>query len=129
MNALKKTGRTTLLVVVGIVLLVPLLFPLYWIIVASFQNLSTIYATPPAFWPAHLHLDNYSLAFGSILGNIGISLLISLAVTCLAWIIGVPAAYAMARYGVRCMHIPSSPSRKCGPRQPWPRACAFSASR
>jgi len=45
---MKNTRRAVHLIsmiVVGIVLFVPLLFPLYWIIVSSFQNLSTIYAS------------------------------------------------------------------------------------
>lgn len=88
-------------IVLGLIFFVPLLFPLYWIVVASFQNLTTIYANAPALLPTHLYLDNYSTAFSSIIGNIGVSLVISLAVVGLSWIIGVPAAHALARRGGR----------------------------
>ena len=44
---------------------------------------------------------NYRTAFGSILPNIGVSLVISLSVVALSWLIGVPAAYALARRGGR----------------------------
>jgi multiple sugar transport system permease protein len=44
---------------------------------------------------------NYRTAFGTILPNIGVSLVISLSVVALSWVIGVPAAYALARRGGR----------------------------
>ena len=85
--------------IIGVVFFFPLLFPLYWIIVASVQNLSTIYASAPSLLPDHLYAANYSLAFSSILPNIGVSLVISLAVVALSWVVGVPAAHALARRG------------------------------
>lgn len=97
MNVSKRLLRSVPMFVVGLVLFVPLLFPLYWIVVASFQNLSTIFATPPDLIPRHVDLANYHAAFSTILGNIGVSLLIAVAVTVFAWVIGVPTAYAMAR--------------------------------
>ena len=101
---MKNTRRAVHLIsmiVVGIVLFVPLLFPLYWIIVSSFQNLSTIYASAPSLFPTHLSGSNYSTAFSTILPNIGVSLVISLSVVVLSWVVGVPAAYALARRGGR----------------------------
>jgi|YelNatPaOPRAMG01_1025707.scaffolds.fasta_scaffold80713_2 multiple sugar transport system permease protein len=94
-----RVMRPILSLVVGIVFFVPLLFPLYWIVVSSFQNLTTIYANAPSLLPHHLYGANYSLAYDSILPNIGVSLLISLSVVVLSWIVGVPAAHALARRG------------------------------
>ena len=105
---MKNTRRAVHLIsmiVVGIVLFVPLLFPLYWIIVSSFQNLSTIYASAPSLFPTHLYGNNYSTAFSSILPNIGVSLVISLGVVILCWVVGVPAAYALARRGGRLANL------------------------
>ena len=55
----KKSRRainTVMSVVLGLIFFVPLLFPLYWIVVASFQDLSTIYANAPAlFADPYLH--------------------------------------------------------------------------
>lgn len=101
MKGLRKAGAIALRIVVGLVLFVPLLFPLYWVVVSSLQDLSTIYAKPPTLWPVVIDWDNYALAFGTILGNIGVSLAIAVAVTILAWLIGVPAAYGLARLGGR----------------------------
>lgn len=101
MKITRRAARLIITIAVGAVFFVPLLFPLYWIIVSSFQNLSTIYATAPSLLPTHVFGANYSTAFGSILPNIGVSLVISLSVVALSWVIGVPAAYALARRGGR----------------------------
>lgn len=101
MSITRRAARLIITVVVGLIFFVPLLFPLYWIIASSFQNLSTIYATAPSLLPTHVYGPNYRTAFGSILPNIGVSLVISLSVVALSWLIGVPAAYALARRGGR----------------------------
>ena len=94
-----RVWRLVGMVAAGLVLFVPLLFPLYWVVVSSFQNLSTIFANAPQIVPTHVTGANYSVAFGSIIGNIGVSLVIALCVTALSWLIGVPAAHALARLG------------------------------
>ena len=100
-----KVWHAVVMVTIGIVLFVPLLFPLYWIVVASFQNLSTIFASAPQIIPTHVIGANYSLAFGSIIGNIGVSLVVSLCVVGLSWLVGVPAAHALARLGGRISSV------------------------
>lgn len=96
---LRRAVRAMVPVAVGLIFFVPLLFPLYWIIVASLQNLTTIFANAPSLLPVHVSLMNYHTAFGPILGNIGVSLVIALFVVALSWLVGVPAAYALARRG------------------------------
>ena len=100
----KKSRRIlngAMTVMLGLIFFVPLLFPLYWVVVASFQDLSTIYANAPALIPTHIYTENYRLAFGSIIGNIGVSLVIAVSVVVLSWLVGVPAAHALARRGGR----------------------------
>lgn len=97
----RRARRAVVLVVLGIIFLVPLLFPLYWIVSASLQDLSTIFATPPALFPTHIFTQNYRFAFSSVIGNIGVSLVVSASVVALSWVLGVPAAYALARRGGR----------------------------
>jgi multiple sugar transport system permease protein len=96
----KRLGRVGMLVLGGIILIVPLLFPLYWILVASLQDLSTIYAHAPSLLPHHVIGQNYRHAW-TIMSNIGVSFVISISVVVLSWLIGVPAAYALARVGGR----------------------------
>lgn len=96
---MKKALRALLLLIGGIIFIVPLLFPLYWILAASFQNLSTIYAKAPSLLPTSIFQINYTSAFNGILGNIGVSLVISVSVVILSAAVGVPAAHALARRG------------------------------
>lgn len=107
-NAMKKWRRgwrIAVMVLLGLIFFVPLLFPLYWVVVASFQDLSTIFANAPQIIPTHVIGANYSLAFGSIIGNIGVSLVVALSVVGLAWLVGVPAAHALARLGGRISSV------------------------
>jgi multiple sugar transport system permease protein len=101
MKTRRRMLRLLMTIVLGIIFFVPLLFPLYWIVVASFQDLSTIYANAPSLLPTHVFSQNYSLAFNTIIGNIGSSLVIALSVVVLSWLVGVPAAHALARRGGR----------------------------
>jgi len=95
----KRVSRSLAMIGLGIVFFVPLIFPLYWIVVSSVQSLTTIYAKAPSLLPTAIHGSNYSTALGGILPNIGVSLVISLSVVALSWVIGVPAAHALARQG------------------------------
>ena len=97
MKGSRTIGGIVMTVVLGIVFFVPLLFPLYWIVSASLQNLGTIFANPPQLFPTHIIWGNYAVAFGSILGNIATSLIISVCVVAISLAIGVPAAYSLAR--------------------------------
>lgn len=96
MNTAKRLGRGALFVVVGVIFIVPLLFPIYWILAASFQNLSTIFAQAPSLLPTHLIGTNYGHAL-AIMSNVGVSLIIALSVVLLSWLIGIPAAYGLIR--------------------------------
>jgi multiple sugar transport system permease protein len=95
----RRISRSLVMIGLGIIFFVPLLFPLYWIVVSSVQSLTTIYAKAPSLLPTAIQGSNYSTALGGILPNIGVSLIISLSVVALSWVIGVPAAHALARQG------------------------------
>lgn len=92
----RRIGGGVVTVVVGVIFMVPLLFPIYWILVASVQNLSTIFAKAPSLLPTHIFGANYGNAL-AILGNILVSLIIALSVVLLSWLIGIPAAYGLVR--------------------------------
>jgi multiple sugar transport system permease protein len=87
---------------VGIaVVLVVLLFPLVWMLLASFKT--SLEVVDPSrvlnFTPT---LDNYRnvVAQGDFLRFIGNSFLVAAAATLVSLVVGVPAAYAIARYRV-----------------------------
>jgi multiple sugar transport system permease protein len=99
MRGLRRLRRSLGLVVLGCLFFIPMLLPLYWVVVASVQDLSNIFAAPPSFVPVRFVGSNYSAAFGSIIGNIAESFVIALSVTGLCWLLGAPAAHALARWG------------------------------
>ena len=107
-SALEKTIRAVLIAFV----LLFFLFPIFWIFLMSFQTNETILRIPPAlfFEPT---LSNYkALITGKLettagdleiafMRNLGNSVLLSTASVVLALILGVPAAYAFARFRFR----------------------------
>lgn len=107
-STLERAVRTLLILLV----LVFFLFPIFWILLMSFQNNDQILRIPPSivFEPT---LANYTtLLTGKLqttagnldiafLRNLGNSLLLSTGSVILSLILGVPAAYAFARFKFR----------------------------
>ena len=108
MSILERVIRGLLLTLIVIFFL----FPIFWILLMSFQTNEQILRIPPSlsFVPT---LDNYkSLISGHLLTsagsldiafmrNLGNSVLLSTCAVALALILGVPAAYAFARFKFR----------------------------
>lgn len=88
------------------------LFPIFWIVLMSFETNATVLQVPPTLTP-HLTLQNYTaLLSGKLITATGIinitflhnlwnSVLLSACSVALALILGVPAAYAFARFKFR----------------------------
>lgn len=84
------------------------LAPFYWMVVTSFREVAYTYDTTP--WFTHVTLDNYRTAFSTELGNFfGRSLLNSLVIsavtTAVGLVVGVFAAYALARLRFRGKYV------------------------
>ena len=97
---LKQTG-----VVLGLVVFVLVAAaPIAWLLLSSVLQQQALISTPPDLSLSSFTLENYTAVFGSAaqLGR-GIfnSLVISIATTALAILIGAPAAYALARLDIR----------------------------
>lgn len=76
------------------------LAPFYWMVVVALRDKAHTFSTTP--WPTHITLENFRDALATdkgndFLGAIGNSLLISVATTSLAVLVGVFTAYALAR--------------------------------
>ena len=81
--------------------LVVMLFPLYAVIVASFEDNSQLYGSHYNFFPPRLSLGNYRTVLSEQGGHIGSTLIIALATALLTLAIALPAAHALARYRFR----------------------------
>src|SRR5919109_1441780 len=111
MNQISTLERIVRGVLIALVLLF-FLFPIFWILLMSFQNNDQILRIPPSlfFEPT---LQNYlALLTGTLkttagnldiafMRNLGNSLLLSTCSVLLSLLLGVPAAYAFARYKFR----------------------------
>ena len=82
--------------------LVVLLFPLYAVIIASFENNSQLIAASHYnFFPPHWSWSNYHTVLSTQGGHIVSSLIIGVGTTVVTLAIAVPAAHALARYRFR----------------------------
>ena len=85
-----------------IVILVPFLFVFYWMIINSFKTLVDAQAWPPKFFGFTPTLDNYRALFqdpsNPFLDFTINSLIIATGATGLGLVLGLPAAYSIARY-------------------------------
>lgn len=95
---MEKRGR--LVTILGMAFLaIVVVPPVYYMVIASLKPRSAIYRTP-SWLPERSSLDNYTkvLFDNNFLVNIGNSLIVALSTTLLAMILGVLAAYAIARF-------------------------------
>jgi multiple sugar transport system permease protein len=93
--------------------LVVVLFPVYAIVVGSFESTQTLFSGRFYWLPHEATLDNYRTVLqggsattqetvsGSQTGNVLTSLLVGLGTALLALVVAVPAAYALSKYRLR----------------------------
>jgi len=97
----RATAGLVLIVVWG-------LAPFYWMIVTAFRDVGFTFDTTP--WPTHVTLDNFRTAFSTERGNhfgqaLLNSVIIGVATTAIAMLVGVFAAYALARLQFRGKYL------------------------
>jgi multiple sugar transport system permease protein len=111
----KKTAVRWLSTLVALAAVAIMLFPIYAIIVASFETTSTLFSTRFHFFPYRPTLANYQTVIlgtqsgnggsitisGNQLAHILTSFEIAVATAVLTLVISVPAAYALAKYRMR----------------------------
>jgi len=84
-----------------------LLLPLYWVATASVKTPQEVLTDPPTWYPRHPTLDHFRNALGQLRGWQGIqtSLVVSVAATIFAVLIGTAAAYSIARFRTGGKHL------------------------
>ena len=88
--------------VAALAALVVLLFPLYAVIVASFETNSQLFgASHYSFFPAQFTLSNYRVVLSQQGSHVVSSLIVALGTALLTLAVAVPAAHALARYRFR----------------------------
>jgi multiple sugar transport system permease protein len=81
--------------------LVVVLFPVYAVVIASFESTQTLFSGTYYFLPHAATLDNYRTVIQAQSGNVLTSLLVGLGTAVLALVVAVPAAYALSKYRLR----------------------------
>ncbi len=81
--------------------LVIVLFPVYAVIVGSFESTQTLFSGTYYWLPHAATLDNYRTVIQAQSGNILTSLFVGLGTALLALVVAVPAAYALSKYRLR----------------------------
>lgn len=95
-----RERRSWLHTAVGILILAVLLFPLYWMINASFQPSGALLKPEPSYFPVEFTLDGYRSTFATQGSNIVTSLVVSLGTVAITLLLATPAAYALAKLRV-----------------------------
>lgn len=98
-RATKRAIRRALLVFVALLVLIPFLFPFLWMLMGSFKNEVDYMAIPPV-WFFVPTLENYrQVLVDSNFANYTVnSAIVAFFSTGLALLLGIPAAYSVARY-------------------------------
>ena len=97
---IRKLLKQVLFAGLVLIIVIPVLFPLYFVLISSFKNMAQVYLMPPKLIRFQPILDNYIYIFktqhyGTYITN---STIVAVASTALSLLFGVPAAYVIARY-------------------------------
>jgi multiple sugar transport system permease protein len=85
----------------AVVALVLVLFPVYAIIVGSFESTNTLFSGTFYWLPHAATLGNYSTVIHAQSANVVTSLVLGTGTALLALVVAVPAAYALSKYRLR----------------------------
>ncbi|MVN88715.1 ABC transporter permease subunit [Deinococcus sp. HMF7620] len=92
--------RGALLTLLTYLIALAFLFPLVWMVLAAFKTEAQAFATPPIFFFTPT-LENFERALGGYFPALRNSLAAALGSTLLAFVLGLPAAFALAVYPTR----------------------------
>ncbi len=106
MKVLRLSGRrrSIFLNVTAIIISCIFLFPLYWLIISSLKTNAEIFQSPQTLFPSQIQFTAYyDQLFGpnSIIGPFLNSLIIATSSMIVSMLLGVPAAYGLARFKIK----------------------------
>lgn len=97
----KKQARKLACMFAALLALIIVLFPVYAILVGSFESTTTLFSGNYYWLPHDATLANYSTVFNEQTGHIVTSLIVGVGTALLALLVAVPAAYALSKYRLR----------------------------
>ncbi|NCB94142.1 MAG: carbohydrate ABC transporter permease [Clostridia bacterium] len=96
----KKRNKSIVYTIIAVLIAIPLLFPLYWVVISSLKGDTEIFSKIPTFFPQKIVVETYvsQLTNPDTLRAIKNSFIIAIGSTILAMLLSVPCAYGLARY-------------------------------
>lgn len=96
----KQRNKSIVYTILAILIAIPLLFPLYWVVISSLKGDTEIFRKIPTFFPEKVLLDPYisQLANPDTLRAIRNSFIIAIGSTVISIILSVCCAYGLARF-------------------------------
>lgn len=85
----------------GILLTAVMLFPLYWMLINSFETTQEMFSIPVALFPSHLTIEPYISVMQTQLPHLATSLIVAVGAALISILIATPAAYALAHFRLR----------------------------
>jgi multiple sugar transport system permease protein len=98
---LSKRLVRVLSTVVGLLLTALMLFPVYWMVVNSFETTQEIFRIPVSLVPTQITFEPYITVWQTQLPHLATSLIVALGTVLLSITIATPAAYALAHFRLR----------------------------
>lgn len=90
--------------VIGLLVFIVLMFPLYWMLVTALKTQVEIFEVPTPLWPRDLTFEAFADQLSSssdTLRGFKNSLIISIGATAISTVLAIPAAYGLARFNFK----------------------------
>ena len=100
---IKRTSLDILGILFKLFVSLLFLFPFYWMVTTSLKPYLETLRFPPTLWPENFTLEGYVTVFEEleIMGYIKNTLIVTLTVILLQFLVNIPAAYAFARWNFK----------------------------
>lgn len=100
-----KKNKKFLFFIIGFVVFLVTMFPLYWMLVTSLKTQVEIFQVPTPLWPKDLYVDSYLKQFtgeySSTMVGFWNSSIIAIGATLISTVLSIPASYGLARFRFR----------------------------
>ena len=103
MGKKQKKGQAVSFIV-GLIIFIIFIFPLYWMVVTALKTQVEIFEIPTPLWPRNLTFDAFKAqlsASGDTLRGFKNSAIIAIGSTIISTLLSIPAAYGLARFRFR----------------------------
>jgi len=91
--------------IVGIIIALLFLFPVYWIVINSFKLDGEIFQVPPTLWPQRFTILPYLAQANNIQKPFINSMIISICSMSITLLLGIPAGFGLAKYQLKGAHV------------------------